>query len=402
MWIPESTKELIQAAENHGINETSTFDAKASEAILSSKDGDKKEMAKDIAAMSTAGGVILYGIAEDENDEPKELDPFNLNGMKEKVSNVVQTCIEPPPEVHIHVRRLEGDRSKGFILVEVPMSPEAPHMVTKKSDNRYYGRNGPRNTRLSPRQVERLFERKEVLQRSRESLLDDLEEHATIKPEDERDEHGYLRLALRPASGRSGILESVLNPGDTLSANEVLTDCIREAEERITFSWGAGTSFVTKPTWTSKLTGFTAELGSAGQSDHARRHDAWVGFDGDMYFNAGGIVNHKYSQKVFFEGKAVKLASKFLIFAGLMLEKANYHTSVDVAIRISGIKGSTSGYKDNRVSVEDKIIQSDKFENNVRITVRKLVEETKYAAHKLTERLINYSTGGDASNVIEY
>ncbi len=59
MWIPKSEDDIERAIEDGTLAETLTFDAKA----LPVK---SKDIAKDVAAMSLEGGVLLYGVAEDE------------------------------------------------------------------------------------------------------------------------------------------------------------------------------------------------------------------------------------------------------------------------------------------------------------------------------------------------
>ncbi len=69
MWIPKSEQDIEQAIAAGTLIETLTFDAKA-------LPGKSKDIAKDIAAMTVDGGVILYGVAEDENKRLTKLAPF--------------------------------------------------------------------------------------------------------------------------------------------------------------------------------------------------------------------------------------------------------------------------------------------------------------------------------------
>jgi len=56
MWIPKTEDELTTAVKAGAIEEGVTFDAKQE---LPSKN---PELAKDVAAMATDGGVLLYGL----------------------------------------------------------------------------------------------------------------------------------------------------------------------------------------------------------------------------------------------------------------------------------------------------------------------------------------------------
>jgi hypothetical protein len=62
MWIPESFDQIARAAVAGDLEESSTFDAKAPLPV------PKKNvsLAVDVAAMTVDGGVLVYGIAEDD------------------------------------------------------------------------------------------------------------------------------------------------------------------------------------------------------------------------------------------------------------------------------------------------------------------------------------------------
>lgn len=122
------------------IPESINLDYKAS-GSLDNTDGKKKEIGKDVSAFAnSAGGVIVYGIAEvgiypdklDGGVDPKET-------TKEWLENVIMSHIQ---------RRVMGVRifqvplqttapGRVAYVVSIPASPYAPHMAT---GNRYYKR----------------------------------------------------------------------------------------------------------------------------------------------------------------------------------------------------------------------------------------------------------------------
>lgn len=58
--------------------------------------GKNDHLAKDVAAMANSdGGVIVYGIEEDEAGRAKALAPINLKGAAERVILIAQTFDEP-------------------------------------------------------------------------------------------------------------------------------------------------------------------------------------------------------------------------------------------------------------------------------------------------------------------
>src|SRR3712207_6468068 len=105
MWIPASEGEILAAIEAGDLTETATFDAKASlPAQRRSKD-----LAIDVAAMATDGGTLLYGIAEDEDGNPAITKPFSLAGVRERVDQIVQTCISEPPAIQVYAIQTDND-----------------------------------------------------------------------------------------------------------------------------------------------------------------------------------------------------------------------------------------------------------------------------------------------------
>ena len=157
MWIPRTERDIVSAIEAGNLIENATFDAKMG---LPDK-GKSKDLAKDVAAMANNGGVLLYGLGEDENQRPTVPKPFDLAGARERVDQIVQASISEPPVIEIYAIPTESDPSIGYLVVVVPPSHRAPHMVTAGGDNRYYGRGATGNVQLSEGVVARLYERRQ-------------------------------------------------------------------------------------------------------------------------------------------------------------------------------------------------------------------------------------------------
>lgn len=98
----------------------------------------KREIAKDVSAFANAdGGTIIYGI-EERGHKPIALsDGFDPNVIsKEWLEQVINSNIQQRiPDIQIHPVDL-GNRRFAYV-VEIPKSPEAPHM---SKDKRYYKR----------------------------------------------------------------------------------------------------------------------------------------------------------------------------------------------------------------------------------------------------------------------
>ena len=123
MWIPATEADILARLEAGDLEETATFDAK--EEVSSSS----KELAKDVVAMSVEGGVLLYGVGEDDDGRVTVPAPFVLTGVAERITQIIGTCTHEPVPVEVKVIRCEEDAAQGYVAVVVSPSPRAPHMV---------------------------------------------------------------------------------------------------------------------------------------------------------------------------------------------------------------------------------------------------------------------------------
>jgi hypothetical protein len=123
------------------IEESLTLEYKSAEAIDRSEQ-KKKEITKDVSAMAnSAGGVIVYGIAEfnegDRRHLPERITPIDRRRFpREWVEQIIQAIRPRIDGIVIHsVNLSSGDADVAFVI-EIPQSNTA-HQA---SDNRYYKR----------------------------------------------------------------------------------------------------------------------------------------------------------------------------------------------------------------------------------------------------------------------
>ncbi len=112
------------------------------------------DLAKVIAAMSnTEGGLVIYGIEEDDDSRAAALMPFELAGCTERIALVAQTIDEPVTPLRVYT--IEEASGRGFAVVELAFSTRAPHFVNGVA----YGRTPKTTTTLSRRRIGELFAR---------------------------------------------------------------------------------------------------------------------------------------------------------------------------------------------------------------------------------------------------
>ncbi len=125
---------------------------------LDRADGKKKEIAKDVSAFAnSAGGIIVYGLAE-ENYVATELSFVNANEYpKEWLEQVINSNIQQRIEgILIYPIHFEDDMSKTVYIVKIPASTQTPHMANK----RYYKRFNFQSVEMEEYEVRDLYNRK--------------------------------------------------------------------------------------------------------------------------------------------------------------------------------------------------------------------------------------------------
>jgi hypothetical protein len=146
-WPPRTEEQLQRAADDGLLVESHTLYLKRQ---LGS---DNKKTAADLAAFSVDGGIIIVGVDE---TEPPTLNALNLKGLGERVEQIGLSTVDEPVQVTTYDIGSAADPTVGYLVVEVPVSGRAPHMV----DGRYYSRGDKTNIVLSDAEVMRWHDRK--------------------------------------------------------------------------------------------------------------------------------------------------------------------------------------------------------------------------------------------------
>jgi hypothetical protein len=214
MWCPASWDQLNRLL---GEAESPSLDFKRAL-------GNNEEIAKDIAAMTVNGGVLLYGVDEDKATcVATELVPFPIAGVEERLRQVAGTRIDPVPDLQVHVIASPDDPSAGVVAVEIPASALAPHQAKK----RFPCRRGTTTDYLDQREVERLYRQRQELSGPPPepgSLLDQ-DFVSVLDGFSVGDGTGALALVVRPAA------KDVRHPAGAWQ-KEALTLAVRQAIQR--------------------------------------------------------------------------------------------------------------------------------------------------------------------------
>lgn len=203
-WDPQTEDALADAANLGLLDETHYLELKGS--IPPGRPANK-ELAKDLAQFGIDGGTILVGVREREG--APALVPIDLAGVCERIEQVAVTRIDPPLFVTCREIRCSGDEAVGYVLVQVPPSASAPHMV----DGTYPARGDKSRRHLSDAEVARFHRARLSSETEMSGLLDQYMARDPVPLELRKQARIFVVAA--PATSRPQMLLPLLDGGST-------------------------------------------------------------------------------------------------------------------------------------------------------------------------------------------
>jgi predicted HTH transcriptional regulator len=144
--INEINKTNIGTLITDKIEESRTLEYK--EELLIGTDNEKKEFLADVSSFANAlGGDIIYGIKEERNGEGKKTgraeETIGIENMTNdeatlRIENIIRDGLSP--RLKVQIKCIEGFRKGSVIVLRIPQSFSAPHMILKGS-SKFYSRN---------------------------------------------------------------------------------------------------------------------------------------------------------------------------------------------------------------------------------------------------------------------
>ncbi len=192
-WEPATADEVARAAARGLLQEGHHLDIKRE---LAGGSSQNKEAAKDMASFAVDGGLLIYGV--DESTAPPSATPIPLSGLPERLEQIALTAVTEPLFVRTLVLPTATDPSQGSVVVVVPPSGRAPHMV----DGRYYGRGDKTKIVLSDAQVSAMHELRVMREQVTQGLA-----HADLQDSPVPSNDGVVALVARPLAAHAPLLE---------------------------------------------------------------------------------------------------------------------------------------------------------------------------------------------------
>lgn len=342
--MPKSEQEIADRLTAEDLIETEVFDLKRE---LPRK-GRNVDLAIDVAHMANDGGVLLYGVGRETTGAPLALHPLvDLGGAEERAAQIIATTIGGDLHSLVRIRQIPAadDPSTGYLVVEVPASPNAPHMVLPK--RKFYGRVGTTTVELGQGEVDRLYARRQYWQVDHERLVN---EAYNRRPIELVDGFAHLYVILRPLGSDEGLLDRALRAAAETAGLGVGDPLhfLREGKELVPNIIGEpSVSSLTNFVHVGRGRSASTALDSSPNLREIKAKRALqlaVDRDGGMYFFHGRAgERHRDAPGegvMLFDEIVASQTAVALAFAGCVLRAGEHHGPVDVGLALHGIKGA--------------------------------------------------------------
>lgn len=196
--------DLIAAVEAGVLTETQWVELKY--AIPPTSPQANTELAKDLASLSVDGGVLLVGIKDPGQDASDVIGTEDVERLKLRIDQTANSRIAPALHIQMATIANPADPDRAVLVVTVPASTSAPHMV----DEKYWGRSATGKRPLTDSEASRLWALRRGNREDFTRTLHALSDVLDPIPADRR-KFGHLYLLLQPVAPSVVRLTDVLH-----------------------------------------------------------------------------------------------------------------------------------------------------------------------------------------------
>ena len=156
--LSELTEQDLQRLVSDQVQEKDTLEYKS--IMYSNSDEDKREMLRDITSMANYhGGYLIIGIEADDEGIPIRLEGIEAGNHVERItSSYLDNVDKRIVGLDIDDVQLASDRV--VVIVFIPESMNAPHMIVFKGLNQFWKRHGRQKERMIVDEIGEAFEKR--------------------------------------------------------------------------------------------------------------------------------------------------------------------------------------------------------------------------------------------------
>lgn len=184
------------------------------------------ELARDLASLSVDGGVLLVGIEDSPKGTPGKVTGAITAGLADRIAQVARGRVSPPLSVMTDQFPHPSDSTRAVLVVTVPASAGAPHMV----DGSYWGRGENGKCKLSDGDVRRLLGDRQARAAGFREKLAAVKTDLSIEATDPK--VGWMHLLLEPTAQPHSPISEVLDSA------ELVEFFLKAVPHRLKYSWG--------------------------------------------------------------------------------------------------------------------------------------------------------------------
>lgn len=343
IWLPTTEAEIEAVIFSGTAPEGHFLDFKRE---LGSTPGSRKETAQDIASFALDGGVLIVGVDEPESGT-YTLSPQPLSDLSERAEQIAANRPDPGLYVRTTIIPSHDNPDAGYLVIEVPASPAAPHMV----DGRYWGRSERTKRQLNDAEVARFHATRT---RSDIKVIEALNEELSRDPQPRPESRMFF--VAEPLVADEGLGRSFVRGGPTLARALAMgyEDRVPESvREHSPAPWELSASVRR-----AKGVAFTnlAE-GRKTPSDNFLAEVA-----SDVEIQTTGAIRGVMSRLTYleehprvpertkrvFESLPIAWSHRLVAWAGALGEQLEYRGPWGFGVHLYGLEGATAGPQDER------------------------------------------------------
>ncbi|KJL30219.1 helix-turn-helix domain-containing protein [Microbacterium oxydans] len=343
IWLPTTEAEIEAVTSAGTVPEGHFVDFKRE---LGSTPGSRKETAQDIASFALDGGVLIVGVDEPESGT-YTLSPQPLSDLSERAEQIAANRPDPGLYVRTTVIPSRDDPGAGYLVIEVPPSPAAPHMV----DGRYWGRAERTKRQLNDAEVARLHAART---RSDRRVVDALSEELRRDPQPLP--ASRMHFVAEPLVADDGLARMFVRGAPT-----AVRELVHEQEDRV-----PGSVRDHSPTPWELTASVRRAKGVALTSLAEGRKTPTEGFlaevAADIEVQTTGAIRGVMSRLTYleehprvpegtkrvFESLPIAWSHRLVAWAGALGEQLEYRGPWGFGVHLYGLEGASAGPQDER------------------------------------------------------